>query len=154
MNNAFDALVPAGLQHYWKANFVTALTDEAIAAHETFGPKVPYVSSTMHLYPINGVVHDVPSDATAFAYRDANFAEVIAGMWLDPADNDANIRWVRDYYSATAPESEQGGYVNFMSADDGNRVRANYKDNYLRLVDVKRRYDPTNVFHLNQNIEP
>jgi len=154
MNSAFDALVPKGLQHYWKANFVTELTDEAIAAHETFGPRVPYVSSTMHLYPINGVVHDVAPDATAFAYRDANFAEVIAGMWLEPADNEANIRWVRDYYSATAPQSEQGGYVNFMSADDHDRVVVNYKENYLRLVEVKRRYDPSNVFHLNQNIEP
>jgi len=154
MNSAFDALVPRGLQHYWKANFVTELTDEAIVAHETFGPKVPYVSSTMHLYPINGAVHDVAPDATAFAYRDANFAEVIAGMWLDSADNDANIQWVRDYYAATAPQSEQGGYVNFMSADDRDRVRANYKENYSRLVDVKRRYDPSNIFHLNQNIEP
>jgi FAD/FMN-containing dehydrogenase len=108
----------------------------------------------MHLYPINGAVHDVASDATAFAYRDANFAEVIAGMWLDPADNDANTKWVRYYYAATAPQSEEGGYVNFMSADDQGRVRANYKANYARLVDVKRRYDPSNVFRLNQNIVP
>lgn len=154
LNSAFDALVPKGLQHYWKANFVTELTDEAIVAHETFGPRVPSVSSTMHLYPINGAVHDVAADATAFAYRDANFAEVIAGMWLDAADNDANIRWVRDYYAATAPQSEEGGYVNFMSADDQGRIRANYKENYARLVDVKRRYDPSNLFHQNQNIVP
>src|SRR5690348_5696443 len=76
LNSAFDALVPAGLQHYWKANFVTELTDDAIAAHERFGPKVPYVSSTVHLYPINGAVHDVGPKDTAFAYREANFAEV------------------------------------------------------------------------------
>lgn len=154
LNSAFDALVPAGLQNYWKANFVTDLTDDAIAAHERFGPKVPYVSSTVHLYPINGAVHDVGPQDTAFAYRDANFAGVIAGMWLDPADNEANIGWVRDYYAATAPQSEEGGYVNFMSADDQGRVKANYKQNYQRLVDVKRRYDPGNIFHLNQNIVP
>jgi hypothetical protein len=108
----------------------------------------------VHLYPINGAVHDVGPQDTAFAYRDANFAGVIAGMWLDPADNEANIGWVRDFYAATAPQSEEGGYVNFMSADDQGRVKANYKQNYQRLVDVKRRYDPGNIFHLNQNIVP
>ena len=118
LNSAFDALVPPGLQHYWKANFVTELTDAAIDAHLEHGPKVPAVNSTMHLYPINGACHRVASDATAFAYRDATFAPVIAGMWPEPADNDANIAWVRDYYEATAPESEAGGYINFMAGDD------------------------------------
>ena len=154
LNSAFDALLPPGLQHYWKANFVTELTDEAIQAHVEHGPKVPAVSSTMHIYPINGACHRVAPDATAFAYRDANFATVIAGMWPDPAQNEANIRWVRDYYDATAPHSEEGGYINFMADDDQGRIRANYRDNYQRLVDVKRRYDPDNLFHLNQNIRP
>jgi FAD/FMN-containing dehydrogenase len=108
----------------------------------------------MHLYPINGAAQRVAPDATAFAYRDATFATVIAGMWPDPADNDANIGWVRDYYEATAPYSEEGGYINFMSGDDQGRIEANYRGNYPRLVDVKRRYDPDNVFHLNHNIAP
>jgi FAD/FMN-containing dehydrogenase len=154
LNSLFDPLVPAGLQHYWKANFVKELSDDAIAAHMEHGPKVPYVSSTVHIYPINGAVHNVASDATAFAHRDANFATVIAGMWADPADNEANTRWVRDYYDATAPLSEEGGYVNFMAADDQDRVKANYKGDYDRLVQVKRTWDPGNLFHLNQNIKP
>jgi FAD/FMN-containing dehydrogenase len=154
LNSAFDALVPPGLQHYWKANFVKELTDEAIAAHEVHGPEVPVVNSTMHIYPINGAAQRVASDATAFAYRDANFATVIAGMWPDPGQNEANVRWVKDYYAATAPHSEEGGYVNFMADDDQGRIRANYRGNYDRLVDVKRRYDPGNLFHLNQNIRP
>ncbi|WP_214367777.1 FAD-binding oxidoreductase [Pseudonocardia sp. H11422] len=154
LNSAFDALVPPGLQHYWKANFVTDLTDEAIAAHLEHGPKVPVVNSTMHIYPINGACHRVAPEATAFPYRDANFAAVIAGMWPDPAANDANIAWVRDYYEATAPHSEAGGYINFMGADDQGRITANYRGNYDRLVDVKRKYDPDNLFHLNQNIQP
>jgi FAD/FMN-containing dehydrogenase len=154
LNSAFDALVPPGLQHYWKANFVKELTDEAIDAHLQHGPKVPVVNSTVHIYPINGACHRVASDATAFAYRDANFATVIAGMWPDPAQNDANTRWVRDYYDATAPLSEEGGSVNFMAADDQERIKANYKGNYERLVGVKRTYDPGNLFHLNQNIKP
>ncbi|MGH8936606.1 MAG: FAD-binding oxidoreductase [Acidimicrobiia bacterium] len=154
LNSAFDALYPSGLQHYWKANFVTELTDEAIEAHLRHGPKVPAVNSTVHIYPINGACHRVAADATAFAYRDATFATVIAGMWPDPADNEENIGWVRDYYEATAPHSEEGGYVNFMAGDDQDRIRVNYKGNYERLVDVKRKYDPGNLFHLNQNIKP
>jgi FAD/FMN-containing dehydrogenase len=155
LNSAFDALYPpGGLQHYWKSSFVTELTDEAIEAHLAHGPKIPVVNSTVHIYPINGACHEVAPDATAFAYRDATFATVIAGMWPDPADNAANIAWVRDYYEATAPLSEEGGYVNFMSDDDQGRIRANYKGNYDRLADVKRTYDPHNLFHLNQNIQP
>ncbi len=154
LNSAFDALVPPGLQHYWKANFVTELTDEAIDAHVQHGPKVPAVNSTMHIYPINGACHRVAADATAFAYREANFATVIAGMWPEPAENEANIAWVRDYYDATAPHSEEGGYINFMAGDDQERIKANYRGNYDRLVSVKRKYDPGNLFHLNQNIQP
>jgi len=154
LNGAFDALLPPGLQHYWKASFVKELTDEAIAAHRVHGPEVPAVNSTMHIYPINGAAHRVAPDATAFAYRDANFATVIAGVWPDPSRNEANIAWVRDYYDATAPHSEEGGYINFMAEDDQGRIRANYKGNYDRLVDIKRKYDPDNLFHLNQNIRP
>jgi FAD/FMN-containing dehydrogenase len=154
LNSAFDELVPSGLQHYWKANFVKELTDEAIEAHLQHGPKVPAVNSTVHIYPINGACHRVAPDATAFAYRDATFATVIAGMWPDPADNESNIAWVRDYYEATAPLSEEGGYVNFMADDDQDRVSANYRQNYDRLVDVKRSYDPDNLFRFNQNIRP
>jgi FAD/FMN-containing dehydrogenase len=108
----------------------------------------------VHIYPIDGACHRVAPDATAFAYRDANFATVIAGMWPDPADNEANIQWVRSYYDATAPYSEDGGYVNFMAGDDADRIRSNYRGNYERLVAVKREYDPGNLFHLNQNIKP
>jgi len=154
LNAAFDGLVPAGLQHYWKANFVKELTDEAIAAHLEHGPKVPAVNSTVHIYPINGAAHRVAPDATAFAYRDATFATVIAGMWPDPSDNDANTAWVRDYAAATASVSEEGGYINFMSGDDQARIKANYKGNYERLVEVKRAYDPGNLFRVNQNIAP
>jgi FAD/FMN-containing dehydrogenase len=154
LNSAFDALLPPGLQHYWKANFVNELTDELIRAHLDHGPSVPTVNSTMHIYPINGACHRVASDETAFAYRDATFATVIVGAWPDPADTDANVAWVRDYYAAISPLSEEGGYVNFMDADDEGRVEANYRGNYARLVEVKRRYDPDNLFHHNQNIRP
>ncbi|MGZ4460933.1 MAG: FAD-binding oxidoreductase [Nocardioidaceae bacterium] len=154
LNSAFDALVPRGLQHYWKAAFMDDLSPEAIATHMEHGPRVPTVNSTVHLYPINGACHDVAADATAFGHRDATYAVVIAGMWPDPADNEANTRWVRGYDAALAPHAQGGGYVNFASADDQPKVAANYGANYPRLQEVKRRYDPGNLFHLNQNIQP
>jgi FAD/FMN-containing dehydrogenase len=154
LNGAFDALVPPGLQHYWKANFNKELTDDAITAHLEHGPKLPAVNSTVHIYPINGACHRVAADATAFAYRDATFATVIAGMWPDPAENEDNTAWVRDYYDATAPHSEVGGYINFMAEDDQDRIRANYRGNYDRLAEIKRAYDPDNLFRHNQNIAP
>jgi FAD/FMN-containing dehydrogenase len=154
LNGAFDELLPPGLQHYWKASFATELTDGAIQAHLEHGPNVPVVNSTMHIYPINGACHRVTSDATAFAYRDATFATVIAGMWPDPADNEKNTQWVKGYYKALEPHSEAGGYVNFMAGDDQGRIKDNYKGNYGRLASVKQTYDPGNLFHLNQNIKP
>ncbi|MBZ5739482.1 FAD-binding oxidoreductase [Nocardioides mangrovi] len=155
LNSAFDALIPPGLHHYWKASFVKELTDDAIAAHLEHGPKVPVVNSTMHIYPINGACHRVASDATAFAHRDATFATVIAGMWPpDEVSDEAGTAWVRDYYDATAPHSEEGGYINFMSEDDQDRIRANYQGNYDRLASIKKTYDPGNLFRHNQNITP
>jgi FAD/FMN-containing dehydrogenase len=154
LNAAFDGLLPPGLQHYWKASFAGDLTDGAIAAHVAHGPKVPVVNSTMHIYPINGAANRVPAAATAFAYRDARFATVIAGMWPDPADNAKNVAWVKGYYEAIAPHSARGGYVNFMADDDQGRIRDNYRGNYERLASIKKKYDPTNLFRLNQNIAP
>jgi len=154
LNSAFDPLLPAGLQHYWKAVYVGDLTDGAIAAHLANGPRIPAVNSAVHLYPINGACHDVAPDATAFGHRDAKYACVIAGMWPDPGDNEANIGWVKDFHAALVPHSQSGGYVNFASADDQARVEDNYGGNYPRLAELKRRFDPDNVFHLNQNIAP
>jgi FAD/FMN-containing dehydrogenase len=154
LNSAFDVLLPPGLQHYWKTVFATELTDGAIEAHMEYGPRVPVVNSTMHIYPINGACNRVPADATAFAFRDAKFATVIAGMWPDPAENAKNTQWVKDYYKALEPHSLPGGYVNFMADDDQGRVKDNYKDNYNRLASIKKQYDPGNLFHLNQNIPP
>ena len=154
LNSAFDPLLPPGLQHYWKASFAQELTDGAIEAHLEHGPDVPAMSSTVHIYPINGACSRVAPEATAFAYRDAKFATVIAGMWPDPADNEKNIQWVKGYYRALEPHSAPGGYVNFMAGDDQARIRDNYRENYGRLAAIKRRYDPSNLFHLNQNITP
>jgi FAD/FMN-containing dehydrogenase len=154
LNALFDPLLPPGLQHYWKNAFVTELSGEAIAAHMEQGARLPADTCAMHMYPMTGAVQDVPSDATAFGHRDARYVANIAGMWAEPADNEHNIAWVRDYYAALAPHSEPGGYTNFASADDQAKVPENYGANYRRLTEIKRRYDPDNLFHLNQNIRP
>jgi FAD/FMN-containing dehydrogenase len=154
LNSAFDPIFPKGIRSYWKGLFVKDLTDAAIEAHLAHGSQVPEVSATMHLYPINGACHRVGAQDTAFAYRDATFAPVIVAAWENPADDAERIQWVRDYYEALAPHSEPGGYVNFMADDDGSRVHDNYRQNYQRLTEVKRTYDPDNLFHLNQNIPP
>ena len=155
LQSAFDGLVPKGMQHYWKADFIKELTDEAITAHIEHGKKTPHISSSMHLHPINGAAQRVGADETAFGHRDKSFAPVIVGIWDDPADNEANTQWVKDYYAAIHPHSgSDGGYVNFMSSDDGHRAPANYGANYHRLAAVKATYDPENLFHVNQNITP
>ncbi|MEX1009319.1 MAG: FAD-binding oxidoreductase [Acidimicrobiia bacterium] len=154
LNTLFDPLLPAGLQHYWKASFARDLSDEAIAVHADHGARVPAIQCAVHLYPIDGAVQRVGADETAFAYRDVNFSPVIAGMWENPADNDTNIAWVRGYYEALEPYSAEGGYINFMDGDDQSRIKANYRGNYERLAAIKTKYDPANLFHLNQNIQP
>ncbi|MGH3282253.1 MAG: FAD-binding oxidoreductase, partial [Trebonia sp.] len=138
LNSAFDPLLPRGLQHYWKAVFAGDLTDEVVAVHTEFGPRMPAVNSAVHLYPVNGACHDIAPDATAWGHRDAKYACVIAGMWPDPADNDRGIRWVKGYHAALAPHSLDGLYVNFASADDQGRVRDNFGTSFDRLTQAKR----------------
>jgi hypothetical protein len=154
MNAAFDALYPKGIRSYWKGNFVKQVSDELIDEHLRFGPLVPEVSAAMHMYPINGACHRVDADATAFAHRDATYATVILDCWQDPAVDAERIQWVRDYAAATAAHSEPGGYINFMAADDTDRIPENYRGHFERLAGIKGAYDPGNLFHVNQNIRP
>jgi uncharacterized protein (TIGR03086 family) len=108
----------------------------------------------MHIYPIDGAVHRVGRNDTAFSYRDTNFAEVIVGFSPDAADAERLKAWVVDYWDAVHPYSAGGAYVNFMMEEGGDRIRATYRDNYDRLAQIKRTYDPDNIFHVNQNIKP
>jgi FAD/FMN-containing dehydrogenase len=110
--------------------------------------------STMHLYPIDGEAHKIPSDATAWVHRDAKWAEVIVGVDPDPAKKEKIKNWCRSYYNATHPYSSGGTYVNFMMEEDKGRIESTYGDNLKRLKSIKRKYDPENLFHINQNIIP
>ena len=154
LQSMFDGLYPPGHQWYWRADFVNELSDEAIALHVKYGSEMPTMQSSMHMYPINGAAHRVGNDETAWAYRDANWAEVIVGVDPDPANNDRIISWTKDYWDALHPYSAGGAYVNFMMEEGQERVQATYGDNYERLVAIKNKYDPTNLFRVNQNIKP
>jgi Berberine and berberine like len=154
LQSAFDPLYPAGLQWYWRADFVRQISDQAIDAHLEHAARLPTMHSTVHLYPIDGAVHRVGSDETAWSYRDATWAQVIVGVDPDPTNAEGLRHWTVDYWEALHPHSMGGAYVNFLMDEGQDRVRATYRDNYQRLAAVKRRYDPDNVFHVNQNIHP
>ena len=154
LQSLFDALYPAGLQWYWKADFFKDLSDKAIDLHVKYSAQLPTMHSTMHLYPINGAVHRARPSDTAFSFREANFAEVIVGVDPDPANNEHMIQWARDYWMALHPYSAGGGYINMMMDEGADNVKAAYRDNYARLAQIKAKYDPSNLFHVNQNIKP
>jgi FAD/FMN-containing dehydrogenase len=155
LQSIFDPLLPAGLQWYWRADFVDELTEEAIAIHAEYAGRLPTHLSTMHLYPVDGAAQRVGAEETAYAHRQAKYAQVIVGVDPDPANLERMTGWARDYHDALHPLSAGGGYVNMLMDDEGpDRVRASYRGNYARLVEVKRHYDPENVFHVNQNIAP
>jgi FAD/FMN-containing dehydrogenase len=155
LQSMFDALFVSGLQWYWKADFVHEISDEAIRLHLEHGMKMPTMLSTMHLYPIDGAAAKVKNHATPWAYRDAKWASVIVGVDPDRANKEAITAWAKDYWTALHPHSAPGAYVNFMMDTEGeDRVKASYGKNYPKLAKVKRKYDPTNLFRVNQNIKP
>jgi hypothetical protein len=154
LNSLFDGLMPPGLNWYWKADFVNELGNEAIAQHLKYGPEMPTLLSTMHMYPINGAAARVSNKDTAWNYRGATWAMVIAGIDPDPANNDKITRWAKDYWEALHPYSAGGAYVNFMMEEGEDRIKATYGDNYEKLTAIKAKYDPDNLFRVNQNIKP
>ncbi|HEX3272067.1 MAG TPA: FAD-binding oxidoreductase [Ktedonobacterales bacterium] len=154
LQQLFDGLYPPGLQWYWKADFFNDLSDQAIELHTKYAEQLPTMHSTMHLYPVSGAVHDVGKDETAFNFRNANFAEVMVGVDPDPANNERMIAWARNYWTALHPYSAGGGYINMIMDEGQDLVRAAYGENYDRLAQIKAKYDPDNLFRVNQNIIP
>jgi FAD/FMN-containing dehydrogenase len=154
LQSLFDGLYPKGQQAYWRADFVNELSDELAQKHVEWSEKLPSMPSTMHLYPINGAVHDVAPEDSAFANRDVQWAEVIFAVDPDPANAGLMRDWCVGHWDATHPYSAGGAYVNFMMEEGQERVRATYRGNYDRLTRVKAQYDPDNVFRINQNIRP
>jgi FAD binding domain/Berberine and berberine like len=154
LQSAFDGIYPKGDQWYWRADFVKEIPDEAVEAHAKFGPEMPTMQSTMHLYPIDGAAHDVGPTDTPWGYRDAVWGSVFAGVAPDPGEAEDIRSWSVDYFEALHPFSAGGAYVNMMMDEGQERVRASYGDNYDRLAQIKSTYDPDNLFRVNQNIQP
>jgi FAD/FMN-containing dehydrogenase len=155
LQSLFDPLYPKGLQWYWKGDFVAQLSDAAIDAHLAQLKKIPTPFCGMHLYPIDGAAHRQKRDALAWNFRNATWSMAIVGVDPDPAKAPVLKQWVRDYWEAVHPFNLEGAYVNFMMDDEGEaRVKAAFGDNYGRLAALKQKYDPDNLFRVNQNIRP
>ena len=155
IQSLFDAFFPKGLQWYWKGDFVTFLPDEAIDTYIAESAKAPSELCLVHLYPIDGAASRVGKDETPWGGRDATFSMVIAAIDGNPQQAGALKRWGRAYWEAVHKFNPGGGYVNFMMDDDDEaRVKASYGDNYARLAAIKKKYDPANLFRVNQNIRP
>ncbi len=153
LQGLFDGVYPPGLQWYWRADFVNELNDKSIAEHIRFANTAPTWQSGMHLYPVNGAASKVSKKDTSWNYRDATWSMVIIGVDSDPANKEI-ISWTKEYWEAVHPYSAGGAYVNFMMDEGEERVKATYGGNYTRLVTIKNKYDPNNLFRVNQNINP
>jgi hypothetical protein len=154
LQTLFDPLFPAGLQWAWRTDFVDHIPDPAVEEHLRFAAEMPTIFSTMHLYPIDGAVHRVGRSDTAFNSRGSGWVQVIVGIDPDPANGPAIRDWSTRYWEAMHPYSAGGAYVNMFMEEGQERVRTAYGENYERLARTKARYDPENVFHVNQNIRP
>ncbi len=154
LQTMFDALMPPGLQWYWKADFVDELSEKAIDLHVQHGMEMPTPLSTMHMYPVNGAASRIAADETAWNYRSTNWAMIIAGIDPDPDNRNAIVNWARNYWSDMHAYSAGGAYINFMMEEGEDRIKATYGSNYDKLAAIKTKYDPDNLFRVNQNIKP
>jgi FAD/FMN-containing dehydrogenase len=151
---AFDPLLTPGARNYWKSHNFTELADGALNSIIEFAGKLPSPQCEIFIGLIAGAPNRIAPAAMAYGHRDAKFVLNVHGRWDEAKDDQKCIAWARDFFRASAPYASAGAYVNFMTAEEGDRVAAAYGSNYDRLVEIKRRYDPENVFHLNQNIKP
>jgi len=154
LQGMFDPIYPPGHQWYWRADFFTEISDAAIREHLRFAAEMPTWQSTMHMYPIDGAAGRVGKSDTAWNARNARWASVIVGVDPDPANKEKITSWTKAYYDAVHPYSAGGAYVNFMMDEGEERVRATYGGNYDKLTAIKAKYDPQNLFRVNQNIKP
>jgi FAD/FMN-containing dehydrogenase len=155
MCTILDDGYPRGAINYWKSTFLRGLTDEVLDALVASFAEAPPPMNAIVVEHFHGEVTRVPMLSTAVPHRDESYNVLIPGEWMDPADTETNVAWVRDTYAALRPHSADRRWLNYFSDDDGtDAVQAAYGPNYERLAQIKRTYDPDNIFHLNHNIEP
>ncbi|MBW1748179.1 MAG: BBE domain-containing protein, partial [Deltaproteobacteria bacterium] len=150
---AFDPLLTPGARNYWKSHNFTELSDGALDSMIEFAGKLPSPQCEIFVGLIEGAANRVPSDAMAYGHRDAKFVLNVHGRWDEAAQDETCIAWARAFFKASAPYASAGAYVNFMTGDEGDRVAAAYGVNFARLQQIKKKYDPENIFHNNQNIK-
>jgi FAD/FMN-containing dehydrogenase len=151
---AFDPLLTPGARNYWKSHNFTELSDGALNSMIEFAGKLPSPQCEIFIGLIAGAANRVPADAMAYRHRDAKFVLNVHGRWNERTDDELCIAWARAFFQASAPYASAGAYVNFMTEEESDRVAAAYGANYERLAQIKKQYDPENLFHLNQNIKP
>ena len=151
---AFDPLLAPGVRNYWKSHNFSELSDGALDSIVEFAGRLPSPQCEIFIDLIAGAPNRVPVDAMAYGSRDARFVLNVHARWDEPAQDEKCIAWARAFFKASAPYASAGAYVNFMTQEEGDRVAAAYGTNYARLVQIKKQYDPENLFHLNQNIKP
>ena len=151
---AFDPLLTPGARNYWKSHNFTELGDAALDSIIEFAGQLPSPQCEIFIGLIAGAPNRIAPGAMAYGHRDAKFVLNVHGRWDEAKDDQKCIAWAREFFKASAPYASDGAYVNFMTEEEGDRVAAAYGSNYDRLVEIKRRYDPENVFHMNQNIKP
>jgi FAD/FMN-containing dehydrogenase len=151
---AFDPLLTPGERNYWKSHDFLALPDGLLDAALPFVETLPSDSCEVFFAQMGGATNRVPAEATAYRHRDAEFIMNVHGRWQDAADDEDCIAWCRELFQATAPFATGGVYVNFMTEEEGDRVESAYGESYSRLVALKDRYDPGNLFRFNQNVKP
>jgi hypothetical protein len=154
LQSAPDAGFPFGRQHYWKSSYLKHPSDEAIEVMVGFVTEMPSPSSGIGLQQMHGAASRVDPAATAFPHRDEHYDFLILSQWAGPTGSEENIRWTRELFEAMQPFFESGVYVNNLGEEGEDRVREAYGAHYERLVALKDRYDPTNLFRLNQNVKP
>ena len=151
---AFDPLLTPGARNYWKSHDFTDLSDEAIKVILEAVRSLPSPECEVFIAHVGGAMARVPANATAWPNRDAHFIMNAHTRWRDKNQDSACIAWARQLFEATTPYASGSVYINFMPDDEKDRVEKAYGPNYRRLTEIKRRYDPHNLFRVNQNIRP
>ena len=151
---AFDPLLTPGACNYWKSHNFMDISDGLIDVLVTYAEKLPTPECEIFIPQFGGATSRIPADATAYPHRDANFVMNVHARWREQADERRSIDWARQVFAATAPHATGGVYVNFMPEDEVDRVSSAYGANYARLATLKAKYDPDNLFRLNQNVRP
>lgn len=154
LNSMLDEGFPSGLQVYWRSDFLKSLPDEAIDMLCERHAAITSPLSALLIEQFGGAVARVPADETAFAQRDALFNLAVISRWADPSTADTHIEWAKKSSEAAKPYASGGVYVNYLGTEGADRVRAAYGSKYDKLVAVKQKYDPKNLFSFNQNIQP